>query len=177
MAEISFELNQEQGFRLEKDFEGRAGWLFNLAIGGQKITADLPVIDETGKFYSGDVVAVLAAFTWSGVAGDPIQIKAQISLKNRFALKRLLSKGASVQCELRILQYDPSGSDWFWPLESDALNATLKEAAVNDDPGSVQNPLNYELDFTVAPSGINKLTYATGSGMSVVKFWSGPAGK
>lgn len=177
MAEISFAFNEEQGFRLEKDFKGLVGWIFNLTIGGQKITADLPVIDETGKFYSGDVVAVLTAFAWSGIAADPIQIKAQISSKNRFALKRVLSKGASVQCELRILQYDASGSDWFWPLESDALNATLKEAAVSDTPGSVQNPLNYELDFTVAPSGINKLTYSTGSGMSVVKFWSGPAGK
>jgi hypothetical protein len=179
MAEINFTFNLEQGFRLESDFQGEVGQIANMTIGGQKLPPDLAVADQTRKLYPGNVVGVLSEFAWAGGMADSIQIKAQISVKNRFALKNLQSKAASVQCELRTFQYDPNSGKWFSPLEfaGGTLNGTLKEMALSDTAGSVQTPINYELDFMVIPSGINKLAYATGSGLSVVKFWSGMPAK
>lgn len=175
MAEIKFTFNQELGFRLERDFCGEVGQIANLTIGGQKLAADLAVTDETRNLYSGNVVGVLTEFAWAGGTADPIQIKVQISLKNRIVLKQSQSRTASIECELRTFQYDPNAGKWFSPLEcaGGTLNGTLKEMALSDTPGSVQMPINYEFDFTMVPSGINKLVYATSSMGSVIKFWNG----
>ena len=186
MPEINFDnLSLEQGFFPRGDVQDAFGFLPRLSIAGQTFATDINVSANFVSF-SGSVAAVLQSFRWGGGMTDAIELKANISTKNRnllFSMLHAFLASTKVTLDVKIFYFDQASATFYQALGvlggnilhgqiAKAVKTTMLTLPSNRASGVVKSPQNWEFDLTILPGQPPaQLIYSYGPGNATAKNW------
>jgi len=189
MAEVSFSCDVNQAFNFEMDKQVHVGHLETLTIGETVLEADLTVSDAEAP--EGDpktVTGVLSNVFWNGGFADPIQINAQVSIKNKATVSTMLHmkqmQNVDITISYTVYNYDPVAKLYFQCLRGgvdaelngliDKSGGQLRISISDQESYDVTSPKLFALSLSVLPDeGVAEqaIHFAVGSKDNIVKPW------
>ena len=190
---VVFECSVSSGFVMDPNEHQRIGWVtkldgFGLPVGG--IKADLQVSDPltagNGEPLVVPVAGVLEKFSWSGGAGDPLELDFYASQENAFQIKALqqttLKNTAVKVLDFLIADYDQESKAWFTelipvqPLSGTISGKGVPQLNVDLTPVAAKDGIDvnvYKVSIAIAPQAhqVHALKLASSSTRTIVKSW------
>ncbi|QTA81200.1 Uncharacterized protein dnl_35310 [Desulfonema limicola] len=189
MADISFSCDVNQAFNFEMDKQVVVGHLDTLTIGTTALEIDLTVTDPLAP--EGDsktVCGVLSGIFWTGGYSDPIQINAQVSIKNKSTIATMMHmkqmQNVDITFSYTVYTYDPVAKLYFQCFRGgvdaelsgliDKSGGQLNISISDYEASDVTSPKLFDFSISVLPEesvAEQAIHFAVGSTDNIVKPW------